>query len=289
MPKTMKRPPVMLTVAGSDPSGGAGIQADLRTATILGVYAMAVPTALTVQNTLGVQSVHPVGASLVAAQLEAVLADIKPDAVKVGMIPDAASVEAIASAIERFKLENVVLDPVMASTSGRVLADSEAIEAMKARLFPLTTLLTPNIPEASSLAGIGISSKEEMVLAAKRIRELHRTRSVLLKGGHLIDPAGYATDLLLTHAPNEDERVVEFRNPFVDTKNTHGTGCTLSSAIAAQLACGLPLEEAVRRAEAYLHAALVAGAGFELGQGHGPLGMAGSWLLGEAGGLFQEL
>ncbi|MCL2755124.1 MAG: bifunctional hydroxymethylpyrimidine kinase/phosphomethylpyrimidine kinase [Oscillospiraceae bacterium] len=238
----------VLTIAGSDPSGGAGIQADLKTFAAHGVYGMSVLTALTAQNTRGVSGVHAVPPEFVAAQLEAVLSDIRPDAVKIGMVANAAIVAVIAESLERYKLENIVVDPVMVATSGDSLLEDAAVDAIIARLFPLATLITPNIPEA------------------KRLGRALEGYTVLLKGGHDFNNRDNADDVL--HMNTEQ---IVFPGKRIDTRNTHGTGCTLSSAIACNLAKQMPLETAVQAAKDYVTRALTAAAALELGGGNGPL------------------
>lgn len=249
-----------LSIAGSDPSGGAGIQADLKTMTLQGVYAMSVITALTAQNTTGVFGIHEVPPSFVGQQLEAVFADIPPDAVKLGMVSSAPLMETIAHHLRAYRAPQVVVDPVMVSTSGARLMEPEAVETLKGALLPLAVLVTPNIPEAEILAGMSIRSPEDMETAGKRIYETYGC-GVLCKGGHAVNDAN---DLLYTAAGPRWFPGRRIQNP-----NTHGTGCTLSSAIAANLALGLELPAAIQRAKDYLSGALAAM--LDLGAGHGPL------------------
>ena len=249
-----------LSIAGSDPSGGAGIQADLKTMTLQGVYAMSVITALTAQNTTGVFGIHEVPPAFVRQQLEAVFDDIPPDAVKIGMVASAPLVETIARCLREYTAPQVVVDPVMVSTSGARLMERSVVDCLKRELLPLAVLLTPNIPEAEILAGMPIRGPEDMEAAGKRIYETYGC-GVLCKGGH----AGKdANDLLYT---GEGPRWFPGRR--IPNPNTHGTGCTLSSAIAAKLALGWDLLTAIQGAKDYLSGALEAM--LDLGAGHGPL------------------
>lgn len=256
----------VLTIAGSDPSGGAGIQADIKTITVHGLYAMSAVTALTVQNTLGVFAAQPVEPALVARQIDCVFEDIRPDAVKLGMLGNAAVIRAVAERLRFHGAENMVLDPVMVSTSGRRLLDEPAVKLLEQALFPLARLITPNLPEAEALCGCPVRNREEMERAARLLAE--RTgAAVLLKGGHL---AGCADDLLIDRGA-----VRWFPGERIDNPNTHGTGCTLSAAIACHLARGQSLPESVSQAKAYLTGALKAG--LNLGGGNGPLNHMAKW------------
>ena len=258
------RYPSVLTIAGSDSSGGAGIQADLKTFAALGVYGTSAITAITAQNTLGVTGIQPITPTLLAAQIDAVMSDIKIDAIKIGMLHNAEAVEIVSDAIDRYKPRFVVLDPVMISTSGAHLIEERAIEKIQTLLFPRATLLTPNIHEATFLTGIPIHSSNDMEKAAQAL--LNRgCQNVLMKGGHLVDED--MIDILFT--PNSTAK--RFCDANIDTVNTHGTGCTLSSAIAAKAALGYQLEEAVSLAKTYITEALVAGATVKVGAGHGPV------------------
>lgn len=250
----------VLTIAGSDCSGGAGIQADLKTIIVHRCYAMSVITALTVQNTTGVFGVETVSPAFISAQIDAVFSDIRPDAVKIGMVSNVDAILAIADRLRYWKAENIVLDPVMISTSGSRLLDQGAITALINKLFPLARVITPNIPETQALSGHVITCKQEMEEAAHQISRL-TNGGVLIKGGHLSDTAD---DLLL-----DNEQIFWFSAPRVDSKNTHGTGCTLSSAIACGLAQGLSLQKSISAAKQYLTGALKAG--LDLGNGSGPL------------------
>ena len=249
-----------LTIAGSDSSGGAGIQADLKTMTAHGVYGMSAVTALTAQNTMGVTDILAVPPAFLAAQLDAVFADIPPDAVKIGMVADAALIYVIAEKLDEYDAKNVVVDPVMVATSGARLISEDAVEALVSELLPRAALITPNIPEAEVLADMAITDRTAMTAAAARIHE--RTHAaVLMKGGHSIDDAN---DLLV-----DDTGARWFEGRRIATSNTHGTGCTLSSAIASNLARGIDADTAVAQAKAYLSGALAAG--LDLGHGSGPL------------------
>lgn len=257
--------PTVLSVAGSDSSGGAGVQADVKTISALGAYAATAITAITVQNTLGVQAVHPVQADVVGAQMEAVMSDLALDAVKIGMVGDASVIRAIARQLRRHPVPMVICDPVMVSTSGHRLMSGEAMEALVDELFPLCTLITPNLPEAEALLGCRIRTSDEMEGAIYDLCQWG-TYAVLLKGGHL--EGEVMADFLLM--PDADEPLA-FQSPKVDTPNTHGTGCTLSSAIAALVARGQSLPEAIRQAKQYVSEAIRQGADVRVGHGHGPL------------------
>lgn len=256
-----------LTIAGSDSGGGAGIQADLKTFAALGCYGLSVVTAVTAQNTREVSAVVTLSAELVTAQLDAVLADIGADAIKIGMLGNANVIRAVAAGLVRWHGGPVVLDPVMVSKSAdRLLADA-ATEVLRAELLPLAALVTPNLPEAAALLGWRAVTRDTMGDAACALHALG-ARAVLLKGGHL---PGAPTDLLLYGDVAGNARTIWLEGRRVTGPNTHGTGCTLSAAIAAQLARGLPMDEAVARARAYLQAALEHGAAYVLGRGHGPV------------------
>lgn len=252
-----------LSIAGSDCSGGAGIQADLKTMTMNGVYAMSVITTLTAQNTTGVMGISEVSPDFLKKQIDAVFTDIQPDAVKIGMVAGSTLIEAIAERLRYYKAKNVVVDPVMAATSGTGLIESDAVAALKRELFSLAALVTPNIAEAEILSGMTIHGKEDMVAAAKLIGDGCGC-AVLLKGGHSV---GNADDLLY-----ENGDCLWFEGRRIDNPNTHGTGCTLSSAIAANLAKGFDLAQSVARAKEYISGAL--GAMLDLGKGFGPLNHA---------------
>lgn len=258
---------VALTIAGSDSSGGAGIQADIKTMTALGVMAESVIAALTAQNTLGVQGVVATEPAFVELQMESVFSDIRPDAVKIGMLPTAEVVQAVARGLRRFEADHVVLDPVMVATSGAALSEDAAVRALTEELLPLAEVVTPNIPEAEVLSGMSIATKDDMLAATYAIQRLGAS-AVLVKGGHLTDDAD---DVLLM----SDGELVWFAQERIDTPNTHGTGCTLSSAIAAWLARGYDLAEAVRRAKFYLTGALRHDQNF--GAGSGPVNHLWQW------------
>ncbi|MGH3358517.1 MAG: bifunctional hydroxymethylpyrimidine kinase/phosphomethylpyrimidine kinase [Nocardioidaceae bacterium] len=260
----MTKRPAMLSVAGSDPSGGAGIQADLKTATALGVYGGAVLTSLTAQNTLGVTGIFPVPPEFVVDQYEAVVADLDVVAVKIGMLGTAEVVIALAEAMRRLPVRNVVLDPVMVATSGDRLVSDETVAAIREHLLPLASVVTPNLPEAAALTGAGEPGDQEaMVEAGVRLRSLGAA-AALVKGGHAHGPD--ATDVLV----DADGSAV-FASVRVDTPNTHGTGCTLSSGIASLLTYPMPLREAVQEAKRFLTGALRAGADWTIGDGRSPV------------------
>jgi hydroxymethylpyrimidine/phosphomethylpyrimidine kinase len=252
----------VLTIAGSDSSGGAGIQADIKTIAAHGAYAMSVITALTAQNTMGVFGVQEASQDIVAAQMDAVFEDIMPDAVKIGMVSSAPIIRSIAERLRHHNARQIVLDPVMVATSGSRLLDEGAIETLTSELFALACVVTPNIPEAEMLSGIQIRSREDMLTAARRIAERHCC-AVLIKGGHLSSDS-QASDLLLSE---DGPRWLD--GPRIDTADTHGTGCTLSAAIACGLAQGLPLHDSVREAKGFVTGALAAG--LRLGHGTGPI------------------
>ncbi|WP_311480655.1 bifunctional hydroxymethylpyrimidine kinase/phosphomethylpyrimidine kinase [uncultured Anaerococcus sp.] len=249
-----------LTIAGSDSSGGAGIQADLKTMTVNGVYAMSVITALTAQNTQGVTGILDVSPEFITEQMDAVFNDIYPDAIKIGMVSSPEIVEAIAASLEKYQAKNIVLDPVMVATSGAKLLKEEAMDSLINRLIPLADVITPNIPEGEILAGMEITNEDEMIKAAEKIGKKYDC-AVLLKGGHRVNDAN---DLLY-----KDGKFKWFRSERIDNPNTHGTGCTLSSAIGANLAKGYDIDQAIEKAKDYLTGALRAG--LDLGKGSGPL------------------
>jgi len=249
-----------LTIAGSDCSGGAGIQADLKTMTMNGVYAMSAITALTAQNTTGVRAIQESTPEFLGQQIDAVFEDIVPDAVKIGMVSSSELIRVIADRLTAYKAKNIVVDPVMVATSGSSLMKTDAIQTLIDQLLPLATIVTPNIPEAQVLSSMTIENKDDMVAAAKKIsKDCHC--AVLLKGGHSINDAN---DLL--YASGE---TVWFVGKRIDNPNTHGTGCTLSSAIAANLAKGYSLADSVKKAKDYISGALAAM--LDLGQGSGPM------------------
>lgn len=252
-----------LTIAGTDSSGGAGVQADIKTMTANGVYAMSAITALTAQNTTGVQGIYEVSPVFLAQQLDSVFTDIRPDAVKTGMVASIGLIEVIAQKLQEYHAENIVVDPVMVATSGSRLISDDAIGALKERLLPLATVLTPNIPEAEVLSGMAIRTPDDMVAAARAISEQYHC-AVLCKGGHQLNDAN---DLLW-----RDGSAKWFNGKRIDNPNTHGTGCTLSSAIASNLAKGYDLDASVQKAKNYISGAL--GAMLDLGRGRGPMNHA---------------
>jgi hydroxymethylpyrimidine/phosphomethylpyrimidine kinase len=256
--------PVALTIAGSDSSGGAGIQADLKTFAALGVYGASVITALTAQNTRGVSGIHQVPAEFVAAQIDAVFSDLAVDAVKIGMVAQLATIDAIAGGVERWSPRHVVLDPVMVATSGDRLLAADAVEALRTKLIPRAALITPNLPEAAALLDEPLAaSAAEIERQGKRLLAMG-CPAVLIKGGH--GEGSESTDYLVTASG-----VIALSAPRVATQNTHGTGCSLSSAIAAGLAKGEDMETAVRNAKAWVSAAIAAADRFAVGHGHGPI------------------
>lgn len=252
-----------LSIAGSDSSGGAGIQADIKTMSMNGVYAMSAITALTAQNTIGVRAVQEVASDFLKLQMDAVFDDIYPDAVKIGMVSSAELIQVIADRLKYYKAKNIVVDPVMAATSGPSLMKADAVQTLVDELFPIATLVTPNIPEAQVLSGLTVENRQDMVTAANKIGTTYGC-AVLLKGGHSINGAN---DLLCA-----DGQVYWFHGKRIDNPNTHGTGCTLSSAIAANLAKGFTLVESVQRAKEYISGAL--SAMLDLGKGSGPMNHA---------------
>lgn len=256
--------PVALTIAGSDSGGGAGIQADLKTFSSLGVYGASVITAITAQNTKGVRGIQAVSQEIVKGQIEAVFEDLRIDAVKIGMLHNKENVESVANAIDSYCPSRVILDPVMISTSGSKLMEDSAIEYLISELFHRVTLITPNIDEAAFLSGIPIRNEQEMETAAQKLLAMG-CRSVLMKGGHL--GGQEMADILFA----EGEAPLRLVAPAINTQNTHGTGCTLSAAIAAYMALGEKMSEAVQAAKKYITAALEAGADVQTGHGNGPL------------------
>lgn len=252
-----------LTIAGSDCSGGAGIQADIKTMTMNGVYAMSAITALTAQNTTGVRAIQESTPDFLKQQIDAVFEDIYPDAVKIGMVSSSELICVIADRLRHYDARNIVVDPVMVATSGSSLLKTDAVMTMTEKLLPVAALVTPNIPEAEVLSGMTIHTKDDMLAAARKIGE-SCSCAVLLKGGHSINDAN---DLLYT-----DGKLIWFEGKRIDNPNTHGTGCTLSSAIAANLAKGFSLADSVQRAKDYISGALAAM--LNLGAGSGPMNHA---------------
>lgn len=259
----MKHYPVVLSIAGSDCSGGAGIQADIKTISALGAYAASVITAVTVQNTVGVRAVHVVPAEVVYGQIEAVMEDLHPATVKIGMVSEEETVRVIIDCLRKFRPKHVVYDPVMVSTSGRKLMNDTAIEVIKKELFMLTTLLTPNLDEVEVLTGKRIVVPEEMPQVARELSAVYQT-AVLIKGGHL--PGNEMQDVLCA-----DGNVFIYKEKKIVSKNLHGTGCTLSSSIATYLALGCTMSEAVGKAKNYLSGAIDAAKEIVVGNGNGPL------------------
>ena len=252
--------PKAMTIAGSDSGGGAGIQADLKTFSALGVYGSSTLTAITAQNTVGVTMIHEIPIDIIVAQIDAVLSDIGADAVKTGMLASSAIVETVAEEMERHQVSRLVVDPVMVAKSGDRLLREDAVEALRTRLIPLAAVVTPNIPEAEALTGLKIETDEDVRRAAEAIVQLG-ARAVVVKGGHREGPA---TDLFY-----DGVRFQEFSAPRIDTVNTHGTGCTFASAVAAGLARGLEVVESVELAKDYVTEAIRRS--FPVGRGHGPL------------------
>ena len=259
----MRKMRTALTIAGSDSSGGAGIQADIKTMTANGVFAMSAITALTAQNTTGVTGIMEVSPEFLKEQIDCIFTDIRPDAVKIGMVSSAELIRAIAEKLEEYKAENIVVDPVMVATSGAKLISDDAVSTLKERLLPLADILTPNIPEAEVLSGMEVKTEEDMVRAAEKISVSYQC-AVLVKGGHQLNDAN---DLLC-----RDGDFQWFYGKRISNPNTHGTGCTLSSAIASNLAKGFDMNVSVERAKAYISGAL--GAMLDLGKGSGPMNHA---------------
>jgi hydroxymethylpyrimidine/phosphomethylpyrimidine kinase len=256
--------PVALTIAGSDSSGGAGIQADLKTFAALGVYGASAIAALTAQNTRGVTGIHAVPADFLRAQIDAVFSDLDIGAVKIGMVGARAAIEAIAAALQHWAPKHVVLDPVMVATSGDRLLAPDAVEALRTKLIPLASIITPNLPEAAALLNESVASDEAAIKAQGKKLLALGCPAVLIKGGH--GQGSESIDYLVRAGG-----VLALPAPRVATKNTHGTGCSLSSAIAAELAKSAALEAAVRNAKAFVSAAIAAADRFTVGHGHGPI------------------
>lgn len=252
-----------LTIAGSDSSGGAGIQADIKTMTANGVYAMSAITALTAQNTIGVTGIMEVTPTFLAEQIDDIFTDIFPDAVKIGMVSSSALIQVIADKLKEYNAKNIVVDPVMVATSGSSLIANDAVETLKKRLLPLASVVTPNIPETEVLSGMKIETPEDMIAASKIISDTYHC-AVLCKGGHQLNDAN---DLLY-----DNGNYKWFYGKRIANPNTHGTGCTLSSAIASNLAKGYPLDTAVEKAKNYISGALAAM--LDLGKGSGPMNHA---------------
>lgn len=263
----MKKYNIALTIAGSDPSGGAGVQADLKTFSALGVYGASAITAVVDENTVGVYGVHPIPDDIVAGQIRSVLTDIGADAVKIGMLHDSSLIRTVKDSLAAFPdLRDIVLDPVMVATSGDPLLVDEAVATLRDELIPISRVITPNLPEASLLLQRPIDHQDQLEDAAIALSNVSGGVSVMLKAGHLNTHT--LTDIFYNA---ETGKVMRLTSPRIDTPNTHGTGCTLSSAIAACLAKGLSLDDAVSQAKLYLNAALDSGAAYSIGHGHGPV------------------
>lgn len=265
------RYPIALTIAGSDSGGGAGIQADIKAISATGSYAASVITAVTAQNTLGVQKVHPVPSDIVEEQINSVLSDIGADAVKIGMLFSSDVINAVARALKRFDVTNIVHDPVMVSTSGHKLMEDDAISTLKNVLMPTARVITPNIPEAEAISGERIIRQDDLPRVARQLSDtMFKTAgkrvSVMLKAGHLTD-----SDVIDIFYNAEEDTLTPLHSKRIDSPNTHGTGCTLSSAFASFLAQGYTLNDAARAAKDYIARAIASGAAYTIGHGHGPV------------------
>ena len=261
----MKKYPIVLAISGTDPSGGAGQQADIKAISATGGYAACAVTAVVVQNTLGVRDVFPVPVKTITGQIAAVFDDIGADAVKIGMLNSSEVISAVKDTLLHYHARNIVLDPVMVATSGDRLIEADAVGALIDELIPVARIITPNIPEAEILSGMKISSQSDLPAAARRLSCGGRV-SVMMKAGHLSD--GELTDIFYNA---EDDRCIELRSRRIYTRNTHGTGCTLSSALASYLAQGYSLDDAAIAAKDYIAHAIESGADYEIGHGHGPV------------------
>ncbi len=260
-----KKYKIALSIAGSDPSGGAGIQADLKAFSACGCYGATVIVAVVDENTVGVTGVHPIPVPFVAGQIKSVLEDIGADAIKIGMLHSSELIRTVRDSLLKYKIKNVVLDPVMVATSGDKLLQDEAINTLKTELIPHVRVITPNIPEAEILLGKKIQSQADLPLVVKDL-SFGQKVSVLLKAGHLTDD-----ELIDVFYNAETDEIIKLSSKRIETRNTHGTGCTFSSAIAAFLAHGLPLNDAVAKAKEYMNNAILAGTEYEIGKGHGPV------------------
>lgn len=260
-----KNYPRVLTIAGSDSGGGAGIQADIKAISATGSFATSAITAITVQNTLGVSAVSPVSPEIIEGQIEAVLSDIGTDAIKIGMLHSSKVITTIAECLKKYKVKNIVLDPVMVSTSGHRLIEESAIATLTQELMPLARVITPNIPEAEILAGVKVNSQKDLPELARSLSNGGKI-SVLLKAGHLTEDT--LTDIFYNA---EEDTILELTSQRLYTRNTHGTGCTLSSAFASYLAQGFQLNEAAQAAKDYINQAIISGADYNIGGGHGPV------------------
>ncbi|MCD6112362.1 MAG: bifunctional hydroxymethylpyrimidine kinase/phosphomethylpyrimidine kinase [Bacteroidales bacterium] len=261
----MKQHKRVLTIAGSDSGGGAGIQADLKTMSALGCFGMSAITAITAQNTQGVFDIHPVPVSTIETQIKVVLDDIGADAIKIGMLHSSEVIKTVSETLKKYNIENIVLDPVMVATSGDKLLQDDAIETLVKELFPLSKVITPNIPEAEILLNTKIKNNNDLARAAKQLTDFG-ARSVLLKAGHFDKEE--LTDIFYDRETNQ---TIELKTKRVKTNNTHGTGCTLSSAIASFLAKGYSLPIAIKEAKNYIDNAIKLGADYKIGKGHGPV------------------
>jgi len=262
----MKKYIKVLTIAGSDSGGGAGIQADIKTISALGCYGTTVITAITAQNTLGVNAIHPIPVNIIEKQLYAVLSDIGTDAVKIGMLHSVEIIKTVSKALIEFQVKNIVLDPVMVATSGDKLIEDNTVDALVNFLFPLADIITPNLPEANILVNYNITTKDQMIESAKKLLEFG-SKSVLLKGGHL--KGDILFDIYVQK--NEKNETKVFENKRIFTRNIHGTGCTLSSAIASFLACEEKMEISVEKAIDYLNKTIQHGKDYKTGEGSGPV------------------
>lgn len=263
--KSMKKYPRVLTIAGSDSGGGAGIQADIKAISATGSYAASAITAITVQNTVGVEAVHPVPVEILSGQISAVISDIGVDAVKIGMLHSPEVVRAVRDRLVEFGVKNIVLDPVMVATSGHRLIEDSAIEVLVSELVPMARVITPNVPEAEILAGEKINSQADLPSIARKLSCGGKV-SVLMKAGHLTED-----ELVDVFYNAEEDHCIELKSKRLFTPNTHGTGCTLSSAFASFLAQGYSLDDAARAAKDYITNAIASGAEYEIGHGHGPV------------------
>jgi len=259
----MKKYNRVMTIAGSDSGGGAGIQADIKTISANGCFATSAITAITVQNTMGVTNIHPIPTNYIREQISVVLSDIGTDAIKIGMLHNSETIRAVQKVLQQFKQTNIVLDPVMVATSGSKLLEDEAIDTLKKVLLPMARIITPNIPEAELLLGEQIMEQKELGKFARQL-SANGTVSVFLKAGHLKD-----NELIDVFYNAETDEVLELKSERIYSQNTHGTGCTLSSALAAGLAKGLSLNETAIAAKEYIHQAIVEGADYKIGEGHG--------------------
>lgn len=262
----MKKYNRVLSIAGSDSGGGAGIQADIKAISANACFATTAVTAITAQNTLGVMDIHPVPVSSLRAQIKAVLEDIGTDSVKIGMLHNSETIHTVCETLEEARISNIVLDPVMVATSGNKLLQDEAIETLKTRLIPMARVITPNIPEAELLLGRDIKEQSKLPVFAEELSKRYNGVSVLLKAGHLQDD-----DLIDVFFNAEKNEVIELKSKRIYSKNTHGTGCTLSSALAAFLASDFDLSEAARSAKDYINHSILEGSEYETGGGHGPV------------------